>query len=750
MQESGNESRGIGPNERIEMDESTEKLNLKSLESISVVSSLLGQHFDLEKTVHEFSISEPPDVETLIRILKRSGFKTKLHKYKNKSKAIDKLPLPALIENSEGDFIVLAQKRDDKYLVFDPEKGKPDLVDTDDFTELWTGQTILVADRKLINSKVKFGIKWFIPTIIKFKKSFIEVLIASFTLQILGLCAPLVMQVIIDKVLMHKALSTLNVLMIGLIGIALFEMFLSLAKNYVFTHTTNRIDVVLSSRLFNHLFKLPLSYFESRRVGDTIARVREVENIRRFLTGAPLSSVLDVMFILVYLVVMWIYSPALTKLVIAILPLYVGLSAIASPLFRNRLKEKFTAGAESQSFLVESVSGIQTIKSFALEPLSQKRWEDRVADYSTASFRTAMVGGTAGAVGQFIQRGGDLAILWLGAHMVMTGDITVGQLIAFRMLSGRVSGPILRIVQMWQEFQQTSVSIERLGDIFNAVPEQGTESQRVQLPNIKGNIGFENVTFRYKVDGPEILRDLSVNIKAGTTVGIVGRSGSGKSTLSKLVQRLYTPERGKIMVDGIDVSMVDPSWLRRQIGVVLQENYLFSGTVKENICIHHPSASMEQIVNAAHLAGAHDFILELSDGYDTQVGEKGAALSGGQRQRIAIARALLTNPQILIFDEATSALDYESERTIQENLGRICHGRTVLIIAHRLSTIMGCDGIMVMDKGQIVEMGTHNRLMNKGGLYHYLFSQQQTSKGSTKNENKGGVRLENVTRETTS
>ncbi len=594
----------------------------------------------------------------------------------------------------------------------------------------------------------------------KFKKPFIEVLIASFTLQILGLSAPLVMQVIIDKVLMHKALSTLNVLMIGLIGIALFEMALSLAKNYVFSHTTNRIDVVLSSRLFSHLFRLPLSYFEARRVGDTIARVREVENIRRFLTGAPLSSVLDVMFIAVYLVVMWIYSPALTKLVLAILPLYVGLSAIASPLFRSRLKEKFTAGAESQSFLVESVSGIQTIKSFALEPLSQKRWEDRVADYSTASFKTSMVGGTSGAIGQFIQRGGDLGILWLGAHMVMTGDITVGQLIAFRMLSGRVSGPILRIVQMWQEFQQTSVSIERLGDIFNAIPEQGAEGQRVQLPQIQGNISFENVTFRYKVDGPEILRDLSVNIKAGTTVGIVGRSGSGKSTLSKLVQRLYTPERGKIQVDGIDISMVDPAWLRRQIGVVLQENYLFSGSVKDNICIHHPTATMEQIVHAARLAGAHDFVLELGDGYDTQVGEKGAALSGGQRQRIAIARALLTNPQILIFDEATSALDYESERTIQENLESICKGRTVIIIAHRLSTIMGCDGIIVMDKGQIMEMGSHSRLMKKQGLYHYLFSQQATEKkkGSGQTQEieerqivkKEDMARENIVRETTS
>lgn len=724
----------------------SEAINIKSLKSVSAIAGILGHPFQIEKSMHEFSIIHEISDETLIRVLKKSGFKTQAHNYELVS--VDRMPLPALIQNKSGDYIVLVQKRDEKYLIFDPENSKPELLDINQLSLIWTGKAILVTDRKLINSKVRFGLKWFIPTIKKFKKPFTEVLIASFTLQILGLASPLVMQVIIDKVLMHKALSTLNVLMIGLIGIALFEMILSLAKNYVFAHTTNRIDVVLSSRLFNHLFRLPLSYFETRRVGDTIARVREVENIRRFLTGAPLSSVLDLMFIVVYIGVMWLYSATLTKLVLAILPLYIALSACASPLFRSRLKEKFTAGAESQSFLVESVSGIQTIKSFALEPLSQKRWEDRVADYSTASFRTSIVGGTAGAIGQFIQRGGDLAILWLGAHMVMTGDISVGQLIAFRMLSGRVSGPILRIVQMWQEFQQTSVSIERLGDIFNAVPEHGNEGQRVQLPKIKGNIGFDNVTFRYKVDGPEIIRDLTVNIKAGTRVGIVGRSGSGKSTLSKLVQRLYTPERGKIHVDGIDISMVDPAWLRRQIGVVLQENYLFSGSVKENICIHYPTVSMEQIVQAAKLAGAHDFILELSNGYDTQVGEKGAALSGGQRQRIAIARALLTNPQILIFDEATSALDYESERTIQNNLSSICKGRTVVIIAHRLSTIMDCDGIIVMDRGQIVEMGNHKRLMSKQGLYHYLFSQQDND--STRSKSKEVEANENRIRETTS
>lgn len=695
---------------------------IKSLQSLSVLANLNKKHLDIEQALHLHAIETEITETNLIKIGKSIGLKVKIHTYQETN--YETIPLPALAETSEGDFIVVAQNRGDGFLIFDPSENKPLKLSYEDFKNSHTGKFLLATDRAFISQDVKFGLKWFLPSIIKFKKSFGEVLIGALAIQLLGLASPMVTQVIVDKVLMHKSFSTLNVLMIGLIIIAFFEMSLAIAKNYVFTHTTNRIDVILNARLFQHLFKLPLNYFESRRVGDTIARVREIENIRRFLTGTPLSSILDTLFIVVYLVVMWIYSPALTKIVFAMLPLFIILSIIVTPLIKNRLKEKFNTGAEVQSFLVESVSGIQTIKSFALEPLSQKRWEDKISNYTEASFKTTWLGGTAGAIGQFIQRAMDLAILWTGAHLVMAHTISVGQLIAFRMLSGRVSGPILRIVQMWQEFQQTSVSLERLGDIFNAVPEPSTSGQHLKLPPIRGDIAFENILFRYKVDGPEILRDVSVNIKAGTTVGIVGRSGSGKSTLSKLVQRLYIPERGKVLIDGVDISMADPAWLRRQIGVVLQENFLFNGTIKDNIAIHHPAASMEEIINVAKIAGAHDFILELQGGYDHPVGEKGTALSGGQRQRIAIARALLTNPRILIFDEATSALDYESERIIQNNLDKICKGRTVLIIAHRLSTIQNADGILVMDKGKIVEMGNHKTLIKRNGLYNYLFSQQ--------------------------
>ena len=570
----------------------------------------------------------------------------------------------------------------------------------------------------------KFDIKWFIPTIIKYRRPLLEVLLAAFILQIIGLLAPILTQVVIDKALAHHSVSTLDVIVFGLIVVALFEMMLGIVRSYIFTHTTSRIDVILSSRLFRHLFALPLRYFETRRVGDTTARVMELEKVRSFLTGAPMTTVIDLCFIFVYIVIMIWYSTTLTWVVLASLPVFVILSAIVTPLFRYRLDERFNTGAEAQSYLVESINGAQTIKSFALEPELQKKWEGRLANYVRAGYKTSILSNNAGIIGQFTQKISDIAILWFGAHMVMSGSLTIGALIAFRMLSGRVSGPVLRLVQSWQDFQQAGISIKRLGDIFNHKTEPTLDPTKSRLPSIKGDIRFDKVYFRYALDGPEVIHNVSFGIHPGTVVGVVGRSGSGKSTISKLLQRLYIPESGKILIDGVDIATTDPSWLRRQIGVVLQENFLFNASVRENICIHKPSASMEEIVRVAKIAGAHDFILELPEGYDTQVGERGEGLSGGQKQRIAIARALLHDPKILIFDEATSALDYESENIIQKNLKQIVAGRTVIIIAHRLSTLKSVDKIMAIDKGQLVEYGTPRVLLKKNGLYAYLHNQQ--------------------------
>jgi len=762
--------------ENINADSQKPKLDT-GLMCLVMLAKFHGVAADPEQIKHAFAIGNDGMNEVdLVRAAKELGFKARAVDVEYER--LPKLQMPMIVElqgergigesvngktgpsvsplgkggikggDGEKEYVILAKIENEQMLILHPAENKPRVMKKEEFIALWAGNRqeaignnapspiahslspkgniILLSHRGpgFLKSEEIFGLKWFIPSIWKYRKPLYEVLIASFVLQIFGLVTPIFTQVIIDKVLVHRGLTTLDVLAIGLIAIALFEALLSILRTYVFTHTTSKIDVTLSTRLFKHLLALPLRYFEVRRVGDTVARVRELENIRHFLTGAPLTSVLDVMFMAVFIAVMFFYSTTLTLVALAALPFFAGLSILVTPMLRHRLDERFNRGADAQSYLVEAVSGVQTVKSFALEPEAQKKWEGLLSNYIRASFKTYQLSGLAGATGQLINRASYLVILWVGAHLVIDGNLTVGQLIAFQMLSARVSDPVLRLVQMWQEFQQTGLSIKRLGDIFNSKPEPAMDAAKARLPAIKGQVRLEGVRFRYRADGSEILRNISFEIQPGITLGIVGRSGSGKSTLAKLIQRLYIPEAGKILIDGVDISLADPAWLRRQIGVVLQENFLFNGSVRDNIAIHYPSASMSDVVRVAQLAGAHDFILELPEGYDTMAGEKGTALSGGQRQRIAIARALLTNPRLLIFDEATSALDYESESIIQSNMKKLCQGRTVIIIAHRLSTLRHANKIIVLDKGELVESGSHEELVAKGGLYHYLYSRQ--------------------------
>lgn len=687
------------------------------------IANFHGIAADPEQIKHALALDESGMTEQdIIRAGKELKFKTKAASVEFND--LPKLPLPAIVGNKKHGFAIVAKASEETLLVLLPDGTPPVAMKVDEFKKQWDGRVILFTQRIWKNTNRKFDLKWFIPTIIKYKKPLLEVLGAAFVLQILGVFAPILTQVVIDKALVHHSVSTLDVIVFGLVVIAIFEALMSVARSYIFTHTSSRIDVILGSRLFRHLFALPLRYFETRRVGDTTARVMELETIRQFLTGTPLTTLIDVLFMSVYIAVMFFYSPTLTWVVLGSLPFFIILSAIVTPLFRHRLDEKFNTGAESQSYLVESVSGAQTIKSFALEPQIQKSWENKLAAYTKASYKTAILSGNSGAIGQLIQKVADLAILWFGAHLVMSGGLTIGALIAFRMLSGRVSGPVLRLVQSWQDFQQTGISIKRLGDIFNTAPEPGMDPSKSRLPAIKGDVRFEKVRFRYRPDSAEVIRDISFGIRPGMVVGIVGRSGSGKSTISKLIQRLYIPEAGKILIDGVDIALTDSAWLRRQIGVVLQENFLFNASIRENIAVHMPSASMERIVHVAKMAGAHEFILEFPEAYDTVVGENGEGLSGGQKQRVAIARALLHNPRILIFDEATSALDYESENIIQKNLKMICEGRTVIIIAHRLSTLKNVDKIMTIDRGKVVEYGDPQSLLKQKGLYAHLYNQQ--------------------------
>lgn len=633
--------------------------------------------------------------------------------------------MPALAVLRDGSFLILGKLGDDKILVQTPSEPRPKTLTREELAAVWDGRLLLMTKRRsLTDLAQRFDISWFLGAVHKYRQRLYEVLFASFFLQIFGLISPLFFQVIIDKVVVHRSLNTLDVLLFGLLAVTLFETALSILRTYVFSHTTNRIDVELGARLFKHLLALPIGYFQSRRVGDSVARVRELENIRNFITGSALTLVIDLFFTMVFIAVMFLYAPLLTWIVLASIPVYVLISGVATPLFQSRLQEKFKTGAENQAFLVESVAGVETLKAMAVEPQMQRKWEQQLADYVSASFRVISLGNTSGNLVQLVSKIVTAATLYFGAKMVIGGDLSVGELVAFNIFAGRVSAPVLRLAQLWQDFHQARISIDRLGDILNTPAEPSYNPARAALPPIRGDLTFNKVKFRYRADGPEILHDVDLEIKAGQTIGVVGPSGSGKSTLAKLVQRLYTPESGNILVDGVDLALVDPAWLRRQMGIVLQENVLFNCSIRENIALADSTIPMERVIEAARLAGAHDFILELPEAYDTIVHERGSSLSGGQRQRIAIARALVTNPRILIFDEATSALDYESERIIQQNMRLISQGRTVLTIAHRLSAVRNADRILTIEQGRVVEDGTHDELVRKGGRYATLFRTQ--------------------------
>jgi len=678
--------------------------------------------------IREFTPSHDNLVDAnVIRAAKHIGLKAK-----QTTLNIDKLaecPLPALGQHQEGHYFVIAKvmKEGQEFLIHDLATGKPEVLDKDALAELWTGQTILIAKRTgLVNAKVKFGVSWFIPAIVKYKKLLTDVILASFFIQFLGLASPIFFQVVIDKVLVHRGLTTLDVLAVGFFVVITFEVLLTGFRTYLFSHTTNRIDVELGSRLYKHLLSLPLSYFANSRVGQTVARVKELENIREFITGTSLTLALDVVFSLLFIAFMFFYSPLLTWIIVGTIPCYVILSILITPTLRKRLEEQFQRSAENHAFLVESVSGAETIKSLAIEPQLRNQWDERIADYVTTSFKASHINNVYSQIASYINKVSSLLTLYFGSLAVVTGAMTVGQFIAFNMLAQRVSGPIMRLVNIWQEFQQANISLNRLGDILNLPTEPGYNPNRASLPELAGNVTFENVNFRYAPQAQPVLNDISLNVKAGEVIGIVGFSGSGKSTLTKLIQRLYVPESGKVKVDGIDLALVDPAWLRQQVGVVLQENFLFNRTVRDNIALADAGADIESVIMVAKLAGAHDFILELPEGYDSKVSENGSSLSGGQKQRIAIARALLTNPKILIFDEATSALDYESENIIQQNMRHITKGRTVFIIAHRLTAVRQANRILVMDKGRIVEQGSHEQLIANRGIYHKLHALQSS------------------------
>ena len=707
-----------------EAESSTAKVTDSGLVCLLMLSAYHGVAADAVQLQHEFG-QEPFSPQTLLLAARHLGLTAK--RVRQPVERLAKAVLPAMAIDREGQYLLVARYdatgEAPKLLIQRPGQA-PQVLSQPDFLDLWSGEMVFVTSKaNYVGDMAKFDFSWFVPAVVKYRRLLGEVLLISLVLQLIGLVTPLFFQVVMDKVLVNHAMKTLNVIAIGLVCATLFEALLTGIRTYVFAHTSSKIDVELGARLFRHLLSLPIAYFQARRVGDSVARIRELENIRSFLTGNAITLVLDLVFSFVFIGVMLWYSVWLTLIVLASIPIYFTLSLVFTPVLRRRLDEKFNRSAENQSFLVETISGIDTVKAMAVEPRWQQKWEQQLAAYVASGLSTTNIAMVASGGVTLVSKLVTAAIMWLGATLVIDGQMTLGQLVAFNMLSGQVASPILRLAQLWNDFQQVGISMSRLGDILNTRTE--VVGQKTRIPRIAGAIEFDQVSFRYRPDAPDVLRQVSLKIQPGEVIGIVGRSGSGKSTLTKLVQRAYVPDRGRVMVDGQDIAIVDTSSLRQQIGVVLQENTLFTRSVRDNIALSNPALPIEHIIAAAKLAGAHEFICELPEGYDTKVGEHGAGLSGGQRQRIAIARALIANPRILIFDEATSALDYESEKIIQDNMREMCRGRTVLIIAHRLSAVREANRIIVMERGQIAEIGSHAELLqNPKGIYTHLHQLQ--------------------------
>lgn len=648
--------------------------------------------------------------------------------------ALSQSQLPVAVRTTTGLWFVLAKLSDDGALIQRPGMQQPDVVTLEQLDELWSGHIMALKGKNRSEGDSRpFDVTWFIPEFLRFKGLAWEVLAASFFIETLALVSPLFFQVVMDKVLVHSALSTLDVLVTVLVVVAILEVVLKTLRQYLATHTALRVDARLGGKLFRRLVDLPLAYFKARSVGITVMRVSELDSIREFLTGAANTLILDLFFTLVFFGVMYYYSPLLTLIVGGAIPFYAALSYFITAPLQARIEAMYRDGAINSSFLNEALNGVETVKALALEPKMSHRWETQTANFVSSNFKVQRLMELSANGIQIVQKVTMILVLWFGARMVIDLELSIGQLIAFNMMANHVSQPIIRLAELYRNYIQTRVSIDRLGDVLNT-PTEFESGQADPGSEMKGCITLKNVTFRYAPDLPPVLENFSLNIPAGKQVAFVGASGSGKSTLAKLVQKMYVPESGEIQIDGRNMAEIDAVALRSKMSIVLQENYLFNRSVRENIALTNPAAPLSQITDVAKIAGAHEFILELSDGYDTILTEGGASLSGGQRQRIAIARALLNDPRILIFDEATSALDDHSQNIIQCNMPKISGERTVILIAHRLSTVRDCDFIFVLEKGNIIEGGSHNELIDKpGGAYASLWALQSNMELESKN-----------------
>lgn len=676
------------------------------------------------ETVEVFGRNAAIDISTKVTFTSLKRYLSQLSRatsirFKVKKKPLNKIKmeqLPLAFRDIQGRFILLARLNDNQALLQYPDSNKPQIISYQELDEMWGGVVLYC-------SHSRFDIRWFIPVLLRHRKSLIQVLVLSMLLQFLALISPLFFQVIMDKVLVHNALTTLDVLVIVLLIVGVYEVVLKFLREYIFNHTTTRVDILLGGKLFNHLIKLPLSYFKQRHVGNIVARVRELDNIREFITGSALTLCVDVVFTFILFIVMWCISPLLTFIVLSSLPLYLLLAALTTRPLQKKVEVLCGCAAQNGAFLTETVSGVETVKSLALEPQMQQRWETQTRDFAQANFQVQNLQNFSSQCAQLLQKLAGALVIVIGAYQVMSVQLSIGQLIAFNMLAVQALMPMSKLVDLWQQSIRAQVGLMLISDILSLPVEQATGGAPSNR-QINGDITLENVIFRYRPDLAPVLHNFSLSLRAGEHIGLVGPSGSGKSTVARLLQRLYIAEDGAINIDGCPINNFSPEYLRRQVGVVMQENYLFNRTVRENIAYSRPTASLSEVVDAACLAGANDFILALPLGYDTLLSEGGASLSGGQRQRIAIARTLLANPRVLIFDEATSALDDESQAEVQKNMAQIIANRTVITIAHRLSTVRHCHRIAVITKGRVTELANHDELLAQGGVYAQLWQQQ--------------------------
>ncbi|MBG1265065.1 peptidase domain-containing ABC transporter [Nostoc sp. WHI] len=691
-----------------------------------MIGNYWGKHFSINRLRDMTNITRSgASLKAMAATAENLGFATRPVKA-----TLDKLaeqPLPAIVHWEGKHFIVIYEITKKRVIVCDPALGQRSLTKAE-FKAGWSGYALLLQPTALLkDSKDESTSFWkFFQLIKPHYRTLLEIFIASVLIQLFGLVTPVFTQLLLDRVLVQRSVTTLNAIGLGMIVFGLFGVAVNAVRQYLLFHTANRVSIALLVGFIKHTFRLPLSYFESRFVGDIVSRIQENQKIQQFLTGQTLGILLDMLTLVVYLALMFSYSWRMALFVLCTVPPFFILALASTSILRRISREIFNAATKEQSYLIESLSGIRTVRSLAIEQTVRWRWEELLNDLVKKAFNAQIIGNRLQIISGVIQTFVNTSLLWYGASQVINGELTIGQLVAFNMLVGNVLSPFQRLSMLWNELQEIVISTERINDVLEAEPEEDLETKpRKSLGKLQGNIRFHNVTFRYHSESnTNVLENLNFEIQPEQMVAVVGRSGSGKTTLSKLILGLYPPTNGKVLIDGYDITSVSLRSLRSQVGVVDQDTFLFGGTIRENIAIAHPDASTDEIIQAAKYAGADDFIQKLPMGYESQIGEGGGMLSGGQRQRLAIARALLGNPRLLLFDEATSHLDSESERIIQNNLKTILKGRTSVIIAHRLSTVRNADLILVLDQGVLVESGTHDELIAKKGHYYYLNQQQ--------------------------